>query len=93
MVNQRWAKDTFRTSQGMFHFLMDLIGTASFIITGVVTSGTLLVGLALLPSMLVGYGLAMLVLPRIPHELFQRIAIITVLVAAVLAIASELAHL
>ena len=93
MINQRWARDIFRTSQGLFHLMTDILGTASLLIAGLVTGKTLLVDLALLPVVLVGYRLAILILPHIQQELFLRFATFIVIVAAVLAIGSEMARL
>ena len=93
MLNQRWDRDTFRTSQGLFHLMTDVLGTASLVVTGVVTAKTLVVDLALLPMVLVGYGLAVVLLPHIRQELFLRISTAIVIAAAVLAIGSEVARL
>ena len=93
MLNQRWDRDTFRTSQGLFHLITDVLGTASLVVTGVVTAKTLVVDLALLPMVLVGYGLAVVLLPHIRQELFLRISTAIVIAAAVLAIGSEVARL
>ena len=93
MLNQRWDRDMFRTSQGLFHLMTDVLGTASLVVTGVVTAKTLMVDLALLPMVLMGYGLAVVLLPRIRQELFLRIATSIVIVAAVLAIGSEVVRL
>ena len=93
MLNQRWERDTFRTSQGLFHLTTDILGIASLVVTGVVTAKTLVVDLALLPMVLVGYGLAAVLLPRIRQELFLRIATAIVITAAALAIGSEVARL
>ena len=84
MLNQRWDRDTFRTSQGLFHLITDVLGTASLVVTGVVTAKTLVVDLALLP---------MVLLPHIRQELFLRISTAIVIAAAVLAIGSEVARL
>ena len=91
MVNQRWARDTFRTSQGLFHFFTDMLGALSLAASGLVTLNTLMVDLALLPAVLGGYGLALLALPRIEQELFRRITILIVIIAAVMAIGSVVA--
>ncbi len=89
MINQRWERDTFRTSQALFHLMLDVLGTASLAVTQVVTGKTLLVDLALLPSVAAGYGLALVLLPHIQQEQFRRITTLVVIVAAVLAIGGE----
>ena len=93
MINQRLDRDSFRTSQGLFHLMTDALGTASLVVTGVVTAKTLVVDLALLPMVLVGYGLAVVLLPHIRQELFLRIATAIVIAAAALAIGSEVVRL
>lgn len=93
MINQRWPRDTFRTSQGLFHLMTDIMGTVSLLIAGLVTAETLLVDLALLPMVLVGYWLALQLLPHLQQELFLRLATLIVILAAVLAIGSEFARL
>ena len=93
MINQRWERDTFRTSQGLFHLTTDILGIASLVVTQVVTAKTLVVDLALLPMVFLGYGLAVLLLRRVRPELFLRIATAVVVAAAVLAIGSEVARL
>ena len=93
MINQRWARDTFRTSQGLFHLTTDILGTAALLIAGLVTGKTLLVDLVLLPMVLLGYRVATLVLPHLQEAGFLRIATFIVMGAAVLAIGSELARL
>ena len=57
------------------------------------TVDTLVVDLALLPVVLVGYGIAMRLLPYIQQELFRRITTVIVMAAAVLAIGSELTRI
>ena len=93
MINQRWAKDTFRTGQGLFGLGIDVLAIASLSITRLLTVDTLVVDLALLPVVLVGYGIAVRLLPYIQQELFRRIATIIVMAAAVLAIGSELTRI
>lgn len=91
MINQRWARDNFRTSQGLFHVVTDVLGAFSLAVGGVVTLNTLVVNLALLPAALGGYALAILLLPHIKQELFRRITILIVIIAAVMAIGSVVA--
>ena len=93
VINQRWERDTFRASLGMFFLVNEVMAMASLGISGVLTRETLQVSLVLVPMVLVGYRLAMLVLPRIRQELFLRMAIAIVMGAAVLAIGSEVVRL
>ncbi len=93
MINQRWTRDTFRTSQGLFHLTTDVLGIVSLGIAQVITGETLLVDLSLLPMVLLGYWLATLVLPHLRQELFLRLVTFIVIGAAVLGIGSELARL
>lgn len=93
MINQKWDKNTFRTSQGMFHLITDILGTASLIATGIITIETLTIGAALFPIVLGGYFISLFLLPRIPKDLFLRITTGIVVVAALLAIGSELTRI
>ncbi|MCZ6890952.1 MAG: sulfite exporter TauE/SafE family protein [Chloroflexi bacterium] len=93
MINPRWERDTFRASLGMFFLVNEVMAMVSLGASGVLTRGTLQVSLVLVPMVLVGYRLAMLVLPRIRQELFLRIATAIVMAAAVLAIGSEVVRL
>lgn len=90
MINQKWDKDTFRTSQGLFHLITDILGTASLIATGIITIDTLTIGIALFPAVLIGYVISIFLLPRIPKNLFLRITTGIVVTAALLALGSEL---
>ncbi len=65
MINQRWGRETFRSSQGLFHLAVDLLAVLSMSIAGVLTKDTLLVDLALLPPVLLGYALAVVLLRRL----------------------------
>ena len=74
----------------MFHLITDILGTASLIATGIITIETLTIGIALFPIVLIGYFISIFLLPRIPKDLFLHIATGIVVIAALLAIGSEL---
>ena len=93
MINQRWGKEAFRTGQGLFHLAIDGLAIASLSATRLLTVKTLLVDLALLPVVLLGYAIAVVLLPHIRQELFRRLATLIVIVAAVMAIGSELTRI
>jgi uncharacterized membrane protein YfcA len=93
MINQRWGRETFRSSQGLFHLAVDFLALVSMSIAGVLTKDTLLVDLALLPPVLVGFALAVVLLRRLHQELFRRITILIVIVAAAGAVVSALARM
>ena len=76
---------------GIFALLM--LGIASLAIAQVITGETLLMDLAMLPMVLLGYWLATLVLPHLRQELFLRLVTFIVIGAAVLAIGSEMVRL
>ena len=90
LINQRWAKDTFRASLGFFFLTLDILAIIALTVTGVLDGGTLLVSAALWPAVLVGYLAAVRLLPHIRQQVFLRMATIAVLAAAVLAMASAL---
>ena len=77
----RWEKETFRTGQGLFHLAIDSLAIASLSATRLLTVKTLLVDLALLPVVLLGYAIAVVLLPHIRQELFRRLATLIVIVA------------
>jgi len=90
MINQRWGRETFRSSQGLFHLAVDFLAIISLVVTGLLTKDTLLVDLALLPSVLLGFALAVVLLRHLDQEIFRRITILIVIVAAAGAIVSAL---
>ncbi|MDO8749877.1 MAG: sulfite exporter TauE/SafE family protein [Dehalococcoidia bacterium] len=90
MVNQKWNKDTFRSSLSMFFVFNEAMSIASLAVSGVLTGKTLLVDVALWPVVLAGFGIASLLVARIPQGLFRRIAAVVVIASALLAIVSEL---
>lgn len=90
MINQRWSRETFRSSQGLFHLAVDFLAVISMSVSGVLTRDTLLVDLALLPPVLLGYALSVVLLRRLNQELFRRITIFIVIVAAAGAVVSAL---
>lgn len=93
MINQRWGRETFRNSQGLFHLAVDFLALVSLSIAGVLTRDTLLVDLALLPPVLLGFALAVVVLRRLDQDLFRRVTILIVIGAAAGAMVSALASL
>ena len=88
MINQRWAKETFRNSLGLFFIFMDTAAIISLATTSTLTGKTLLVSAVLWPMVLVGYLIGRRLLPLIPQRTFLRIATVIVMAAAVLAMAS-----
>lgn len=86
LINQRWAKDVFRTSLALFFLTLQGFAIVSLAVSGVLTFSTLVVSMTLWPSVLLGYALAVRVLPHIPQEAFLRIATVVVMAAGVLAL-------
>lgn len=86
LINQRWPKDVFRTSLALFFLTLQGFAIVSLAVGGVLTVSTLTVSMALLPSVLLGYALAVRLLPHIPQEAFLRIATVVVMATGVLAL-------
>ncbi len=91
MVNQNWGKETMRSSLSMFFVFNEVMSIASLAVSGVLNEKTLLVDVALWPVVLAGFGVASLLVNRIPQGLFRRIAAVVVLASGALAVATELA--
>ncbi len=90
MLNQRWAKDTFRNSLGLYFLVLDTFAIISLAFAGALYAETVAVSAVLWPPVLVGYLAAIRILPHINQPAFLRIATITVMVAALLAILNAL---
>ena len=86
LINQRWPKDVFRTSLALFFLTLQGFAIVSLAVGGILTVSTLTVSMALLPSVLLGYALAVRLLPHIPQEAFLRIATVVVMATGVLAL-------
>ena len=86
LINQRWTKDTFRTSLALFFLTLEGFAIVSLALSGALTVSTLAMSMALWPSVLLGYAMAVRLLPHIPQEAFLRIATAVVMAAGVLAL-------
>ena len=86
LINQRWTKDVFRTTLALLFLTLQSFAIVSLAVSGVLTVSTLVVSMALLPSVLLGYALAVRILPHIPQDAFLRIATVVVMAAGVLAL-------
>ena len=86
LINQRWTKDVFRTTLALFFLTLQSFAIVALAVSGILTVSTLLVSMALLPSVLLGYALAVRILPHIPQDAFLRIATVVVMAAGVLAL-------
>ena len=86
LINQRWAKDTFRTSLALFFLTLEGFAIVSLAVSGILTVSTFVVSMAMWPSVLLGYAIAIRLLPHISQEAFLRIAAVVVMAAGVLAL-------
>ena len=86
LINQRWAKDTFRTSLALFFLTLEGFAIVSLAVSGILTVSTFVVSMAMWPSVLLGYAIAIRLLPHISQEGFLRIATVVVMAAGVLAL-------
>jgi len=90
MLNQQWAKDTFRNSLGLFFLVLNILSVIALASTSTLNGSTLLASAVLMPPVLVGYVVAKGLLPRIPQQAFRRGSILIVLAAGILAMLSTL---
>ena len=86
LINQRWSKDVFRSSLALFFLMLQGFAIVSLAVSGTLTVSTLAVSIALWPSALLGYALAVRALPYISQEVFLRIATVVVMVSGILAL-------
>jgi len=86
LINQRWPKDTFRTSLALFFLSLESFAIVSLAVSGILTVSTFVVSIAMWPSVLLGYAMAIRLLPHISQEAFLRIATVVVMAAGVLAL-------
>lgn len=86
LINQRWAKETFRTSLALFFLTLEGFVIVSLAVSGILTVSTFVVSMAMWPSVLLGYAIAIRLLPHISQEAFLRIATVLVMAAGVLAL-------
>ena len=86
LINQRWAKDAFRSSLALFFLTLQGFAIVSLAVSGVLTVETLVLSAALWPSVILGYALAVRMLPHIPQDVFLRIATLVVMATGVLAL-------
>jgi len=90
LINQRWAKDTFRSSLGVFFLGQVALAMVSLAGAGALDTGTLLVSVVLLPPVLLGFLVAVRLLPHVSQQAFLRVATFVIMGAGVLTIANAL---
>lgn len=90
MINQRWAKDTFRSSLGLFFLTLEVLAIISLLGVGALNGGTILVSAILWTPVLAGYLAATRLLPHIQQRQFLRIATLVVMAAAILAMVNAI---
>jgi len=90
MINQKWAKTTFRTSISLYFLFIDVSTILMLATTGALTFDTLKVTAVLWLPVLLAYRIATLILPYIKQDLFIRIATAIVMGSGVVAIADSI---
>ena len=86
MINQKWAKTTFRTSISLHFLFIDLFTVLILAFTGALGRDTLQMTILLWLPVLFGYRMAMLILPYINQGLFIRLAISVIMGSGIIAI-------
>lgn len=81
MANQGLAKDRLRATVGVFLLGMMPLSLVLYVLAGLVTAPTLFTGFKLMPALVVGYLLAVRVLPLVDQVLFRRMTILLIIAA------------
>ena len=90
MINQKWAKDTIRTSLGLYFLVLDSLAVVSLLIVGTLNKNTLVVSLILGPLVIAGYLVSTKLLPYVQQAVFIRIATLVAIGSAGVAILTTL---
>ena len=93
LLNQRWERDLFRTSISACLVPINTLGILVLILSGVVTSKTLVVDLIFLPIIFLAYWVALRFLPLLPGDRFRRMAGLLVMAAGIMGIIGRVAEL
>jgi len=93
MANQGVTKDRLRATIAAFTLGMVLASLVVLYLGGLLTMQLLLTGLLLFPASLVGFLLAVRILPAVDPEMFHRVTVVLVLLAGLALVASEIGQL
>ena len=92
-ANQNLNRHEFRANIVAHFVVLDIVSLPSFAIAGLLTRGTVLLGVELLPATLLGVGLGIVLHRRVTETLFRRLALGLMIVAGTVAIRSGISAL
>jgi hypothetical protein len=80
-ISQKWKPDTVRAALALFFLASDIAAFALYWATGLVNQDTLTNIALLIPGLIIGFGLASVLVNRINDQVFRH-AVIAVIVIA-----------
>ena len=89
-VAQRWPTQTARAALALMFSVSSLLAVVLFALTGLYTRDTLINTALLLPGLLVGFGIAKILVGRLNQQAFRRAVIVIVVLAGCMLLAREL---
>ena len=89
-VAQRWPTQTVRASLAAMFTISSLLAVALYAITGLYTRETLINMGMLLPGLLVGFGIASLLVGRLNQQAFRYVVIVLVVLGGGMLLAREI---
>jgi uncharacterized membrane protein YfcA len=89
-INQGLPKEQFRPAMSFFFVALLVVALVNYGVSGLLTSRVLWIDLLLLPGSVVGFLLALRLLPVIPQGVFRRLTILVIAASATLALVNAL---
>ncbi len=89
MLNQKWSRETFRSTLSVASICLETLTVISFAASGVINARSLGLDLVLLPVVLFSFYLATKLLARINPTIFRKLAIYLVLIAGIVGVATH----
>ena len=80
-ISQNWKPDTVRAALALFFLTSDIVAFGLYAATGLVNQDTLINIVLLIPGLVIGFGLAAVLVNRINDQMFRH-AVISVIVIA-----------
>ena len=89
-VGQRWPTQTMRAALAIMFSVSSLLAVVLFAFTGLYTRDTLINAGILLPGLLIGFGIANMLVGRLNQQAFRRVVVVLVLLAGCMLLGREL---
>jgi uncharacterized membrane protein YfcA len=89
VIAQQWRREQMRASLAFYFLLCDILALALYSVVGLVDLDTLAnIGL-LVPALLLGFGLASLIVPRINEGVFRYVAVAVIIMGSLMLLVRE----